>query len=371
MKELLDRGFDPDIPDNNGVTPRSLGASANDRIKEHLGLLPEMTESEISMVPNASSSHLDLSAPSDDLYSPLSRNSMLSSSPKEYVLSPIPVLPADISPATPSSSSAQTSPRPAKAVRPSSPLPLAFQPSPLPPASSASASYPRSVASQPAEDVKTPLGESKAEPGESGVRAEAAERAGHPVSPRSFQSVSEFLNALGMAEYLDVLSSHGVETVADMFQFSEEDLKMLGVKFGHRKKLIEIMTNTDELYRFLSGVQLLGHYKELAELGFDSMWSLMGISEEYREKMGLSEEEMQRVIQARDALIEEKKSEIDALPEFKDLKGSSSSKPVLSLMFSDARADMLMDVGTLGGGHWVGWGIEQHQLSEAVRYVRN
>ena len=370
MKELLDRGFDPDIPDNNGVTPRSLGASANDRIKEHLGLLPEMTESEISMIPNASSSHLDLSAPSDDLYSPLSRTSILSS-PKEYVLSPIPVLPADISPATPSSSSAQTSPRPGKPARPSSPLPLAFQPSPLQPLSSSSSSYSRPVVSQPADDAKSPLGDGKPEPGEAGTRAEAAERAGHPVSLRSYQSVSEFLSALGMAEYLDVLTSHGVETVADMFQLSEEDLKTLGLKFGHRKKLIEIMINTDELYKFLSGVQLLGHYKELAELGFDSMWSLMGISEDYREKMGLSEEEMQRVIQARDALIEEKKSEIDALPEFKDLKGSSSSKPVLSLMFSDARADMLIDVGLLGGAHCVGWGIEQHQLSETVRYVRN
>ena len=330
------------------MTPRGLGASANDRIKEHLGLLPEMTESEVSMVPNASSTQLDLSAPSDDLYSPLSHGSALSSS-KEFVLSPLPVLPADISPASPSSPTASGSPRP-PAFTPSPPLPAPL-PAPLsvpaPTAAFARALQPSSSSSaaQPGEEARSAQAEGgEAEGGE-------AERAAHPASLRSFGSLSEFLSALGMAEYLGVLTSHGVEKVTDMFQLSEEDLKTLGLKFGHRKKLIEIMTNTDALYRFLSGAQLLGHYKELWELGFDSMWSLMGISEDYREKMGLSEEEMQRVIKARDALIEEKKAEIDALPEFKDLKGSSSSKPVLSLMVSDARADMLIDVGALGGGN--------------------
>lgn len=39
MKELIDRGFDPDLKDNAGVTPRMLGQSANNLIKEHLGLL--------------------------------------------------------------------------------------------------------------------------------------------------------------------------------------------------------------------------------------------------------------------------------------------------------------------------------------------
>ena len=349
MKELLDRGFDPDIPDNNGVTPRHLGASANDRIKEHLGLLPEMTESEISMVPNVSSSHLDLSAPSDDLYSPLSHTSILSSS-KEYVLSPIPVLHTDISPATPSSSSAQASPRSVKPTLTSPPLPLSFQPSPIPTPSFTRPLTPTPTTTvPPSDEPKNTFFEGEVEPVESGNRSENAERADRPVSLRSYQSVSELLNALGMSEYLDVLTSHNVVNVSDMFQLSEEDLKTFKLKFGHRKKLIEIMTNTDVLYKFLSSIQLLSHYKELYELGFDSMWSLLGISEDYREKMGLSEEEMQRVIEARDALIKEKKAEIDALPEFKDLKGSSSSKPVLSLMFSDTRADMLIDVRTCGG----------------------
>ena len=38
MKELIDRGFDPDMKDNAVVTPRMLGENANSLIKEYLGL---------------------------------------------------------------------------------------------------------------------------------------------------------------------------------------------------------------------------------------------------------------------------------------------------------------------------------------------
>ena len=163
------------------------------------------------------------------------------------------------------------------------------------------------------------------------------------------KTVGELLSAVGMSEYLDALTKYNVVDVKDMCQLSEEDLKDIGLKFGHRKKLIEIMTQTDPLYAFLRKCNLQKHYKELYELGFDCNWSLMGITEDYRDKMGLSEEEMARVIVCRDALIAEKREEIENLPEFKDLKGSSSSKPVLSLMFSDSRADSLMDVSEKGG----------------------
>ena len=163
------------------------------------------------------------------------------------------------------------------------------------------------------------------------------------------KTVGELLSAVGMSEYLDALTSYHVVDVKDMYQLSEEDLKNIGLKFGHRKKLIEIMTQTDPLYAFLRRCDLQKHYKELYELGFDCNWSLMGITEDYRDKMGLSEEEMRRAIACRDALIAEKREEIENLPEFKDLKGSSSSKPVLSLMFSDSRADSLMDVSEIGG----------------------
>lgn len=41
VKDLINRGFDPDLEDANGVTPRSLAITANGQILEYFRLIPE------------------------------------------------------------------------------------------------------------------------------------------------------------------------------------------------------------------------------------------------------------------------------------------------------------------------------------------
>ena len=85
-------------------------------------------------------------------------------------------------------------------------------------------------------------------------------------------------------------------------------------------------------------------YDRFKELGFDNIWSLMGIQESYQEKLGLTKEEMERAITSRNLLIESSKSMIEKLPELQRITDSTESKPILMLIFSSERADSVISV---------------------------
>lgn len=157
--------------------------------------------------------------------------------------------------------------------------------------------------------------------------------------------MDEFLALCDMTEYSSLFHEKNVITMDDLLNITESDIKQMKVKFGHRKKIIELLCSMDCLYDFLQKAGLIEHYKRMKELGFDSVWSLMGIEESYREKLGFSEEEMKKVMEAKTKLVESKKGELEKTPELADLSENASSKPILSLLFSDEKAKELMEVG--------------------------
>ena len=61
------------------------------------------------------------------------------------------------------------------------------------------------------------------------------------------------------------------------------------LKFGHRKRLMDLIHRLDCLGTFLESIHLLSHKKHLLDLGFDSVWSLLGVQREYAETMRLTE----------------------------------------------------------------------------------
>ena len=56
---------------------------------------------------------------------------------------------------------------------------------------------------------------------------------------------------------------------------------------------MDLIHRLDCLGAFLESIHLLSHKKHLLDLGFDSVWSLLGVKKEYAETMGLTEEEME------------------------------------------------------------------------------
>ena len=158
-------------------------------------------------------------------------------------------------------------------------------------------------------------------------------------------STREFLRALGLTEYVDTFESAGLLDTHALMRLSEDDFRAMGVKFGHRKKLIEVLSKMDPLYAFLQEGGLMAHYETFKEMGFDNIWSLMSIQESHRERLGLSEEEMQLVLKRRDALVESSKSAIERIPELQKVTDSSESKPILLQIFSSERADEVISNG--------------------------
>lgn len=75
------------------------------------------------------------------------------------------------------------------------------------------------------------------------------------------------------------------------------------LKFGHRKRLMDLIHRLDCLGTFLESIHLLSHKKHLLDLGFDSVWSLLGVKKEYAETMGLTEEEMDAFLKGQEALV--------------------------------------------------------------------
>ena len=282
VKELLERGFDPDLPNFAGVTPRQLGEAASDRIKEHLGLLND---------------------PSD----------------AHETSSNVPVTPTV--PTVPITSTVVQGPAQGSIQGPSQ---------------GPSQGSTQVLSQAPSQTPSLPPAPSRAEEG--------------PVALESCGSTREFLRALGLTEYVDTFESAGLLDTHALMRLSEDDFRAMGVKFGHRKKLIEVLSKMDPLYAFLQEGGLMAHYETFKEMGFDNIWSLMSIQESHRERLGLSEEEMQLVLKRRDALVESSKSAIERIPELQKVTDSSESKPILLQIFSSERADEVISVGTSGRG---------------------
>ena len=66
------------------------------------------------------------------------------------------------------------------------------------------------------------------------------------------------------------------------------------IKFGHRKKMIGEINKMNRFATFLKITDLESHKDELVQLGFKSMWSVLGVKREHAAKMNLTEEEMDR-----------------------------------------------------------------------------
>lgn len=306
VKELLERGFDPDLPNFAGVTPRQLGEAASDRIKEHLGLLNDPsdaheTSSDVPVTPTV---------------------------PTVPITSTVVQGPAQGSIQGPSQGPSQGSSQ-GPSQGPSQ-VPTQV-PSQVPTQGSTQV-----LSQAPSQTPSLPPAPSRAEEG--------------PVALESCGSTREFLRALGLTEYVDTFESAGLLDTHALMRLSEDDFRAMGVKFGHRKKLIEVLSKMDPLYAFLQEGGLMAHYETFKEMGFDNIWSLMSIQESYRERLGLSEEEMQLVLKRRDALVESSKSTIERIPELQKVTDSSESKPILLQIFSSERADEVISVGTSGRG---------------------
>lgn len=167
---------------------------------------------------------------------------------------------------------------------------------------------------------------------------------------RACRTVADFLGLCGMLEYEELFRANHLETMEDLLNATEADFRRMKVKFGHRKKILELLCMMDVLYSFLQKAELISHYRAMKELGFDNVWCLLGIEEGCREKLGFTEEEMKKVMEARAKLEEAKMGELEKLPELADLSDNTDSKPILCLLFSEEKAEQLMDVGEAGRG---------------------
>lgn len=75
------------------------------------------------------------------------------------------------------------------------------------------------------------------------------------------------------------------------------------LKFGHRKFLVDVLRRLDILSSFLEDAGLTSHKEELQEMGFETEWSILGVKAKHAEKMGLTEEEMQRWLEQKEKLV--------------------------------------------------------------------
>lgn len=67
--------------------------------------------------------------------------------------------------------------------------------------------------------------------------------------------------------------------------------------------MMDLIHRMDDLEKFLEETNLLSHKKQLLELGFRVVWSLLGVKAEYAEKMGLNEEEMGAFLKGQEKLV--------------------------------------------------------------------
>ena len=119
----------------------------------------------------------------------------------------------------------------------------------------------------------------------------------------------------------------------------------MGVKFGHRKRLVELLGDSDCLRQFLGRIGLAARVEELRGLGFESVWSLLGVEASYREKMGLSEEEMARWLREKEGLVGARRAvHAQTAPPIPAVRNDESCEKLLRLIFSEAETRRIMAV---------------------------
>ena len=120
----------------------------------------------------------------------------------------------------------------------------------------------------------------------------------------------------------------------------------MNLKFGHRKRLMDLIHRLDCLGSFLEATHLLAHKKRLLELGFGSVWSLLGVKAEYAEKMELNEEEMAAFLKGLETLVGvEVWAEVQTPPPLPSLGMNDSCEPLLRLIFDEENTQRIMTVG--------------------------
>ena len=187
MKELIDRGFDVNLKDHNGTTPRDLGQSANDRIKEHLGLVHTAVESE-SDAPKSTESSDEPALPpseaiSEQVQLPSDPDGVKNPTKQDGLAPPKPLVDPDVSPVSPAE----------PAVTPL--FPSSFHPTPTPPIASPT----RPLSTQlfpPAPVTVTPRPASMQLPPFSISRKSSLDASNEPALPQSAIAPSEHVRVI-------------------------------------------------------------------------------------------------------------------------------------------------------------------------------
>lgn len=318
-----------------------MGVSSKDRIKEYLGIEPKQ---DLPKVYSQSSNHVV------DTNLQLTEESQSQHLPQEDIpLKPVSLLP-QLQPLEPTLSVEPKEPIEPKesgtttVVKPVDPLisPVkAPSPPPLP------KEIPiLSVSSRPSSVQLTPV--ISLENRNSIIEPEIMEKQqsvelSDSTDLSECKTVDELLDRTGMQEYKENFAKLNCVSIHDLFDLNEEELKEF-MKFGHRKKLLEIRRQIDPLYSFLTDISHLEYYASFKELGFDSIWSIMGITKSCQEKLGLSDEEMTELLEKKETFVENNKPDVDNCRELMDLKEDSNSEPILTMLFSEETADRLIKV---------------------------
>lgn len=157
------------------------------------------------------------------------------------------------------------------------------------------------------------------------------------------KTVNELLECLGLQEYETNFAQLPVVEVRELFNIEEDKLKTF-MKFGHRKMLLETLRQIDPLHSFLVFIGHLDYYDKFKELGFDSIWSLLGITKECQKVFKLNDEEMNQLLEKKEIFMKDNTPDIDNMKEFVDLKEDLDSKPILRILFSEETTTRLTEV---------------------------
>ena len=158
-----------------------------------------------------------------------------------------------------------------------------------------------------------------------------------------YKTVNELLECLGLQEYEGDFAQLPVVEVSELFMIKEDKLKTF-MKFGHRKRLIDTLCQIDPLYSFLTLIDHHDYYEKFKDLGFDSIWSLLGITKECQSVFELNDEEMDHLLEKKEKFMKDNTPDIDNMKELIGLKEDSDSEPILCIFFSEETATRLKNV---------------------------
>ena len=158
-----------------------------------------------------------------------------------------------------------------------------------------------------------------------------------------YKTVNELLECLGLQEYEGDFAQLPVVEVSELFMIKEDKLKTF-MKFGHRKRLIDTLCQIYPLYSFLTLIDHHDYYEKFKDLGFDSIWSLLGITKECQSVFELNDEEMDHLLEKKEKFMKDNTPDIDNMKELIGLKEDSDSEPILRIFFSEETATRLKNV---------------------------